>query len=134
MSGYVDTSAFLKLFVDEQESDAMRGWWRAHHPDVFSSDLLHTEILRAARRISPEAESAAREALDTIDLLILGADVYEQTGTMDPPELRTFEALHLAAALTAESDLEGLVTYDDRLAEACRARNIVVAAPTRPAG
>lgn len=130
MSWYVDTSAFLKLFVDEQDSEAMREWWRGHHPDVFSSDLLHTETLRAARRISSEAESAAREALDMIDLLVLDNDVYERAGTLDPTQLRTLDALHLAAALTAEHDLEGLVTYDDRLADACRVRNIEVATPT----
>lgn len=129
MSWYVDTSAFLKLFVDETDALAMRAWWRAHQPRVFSSELLHTETLRAARRISPGAESAARVALDTIDLLVLDAEAFEQAGIMDPPTLRTLDALHLAAAIAAGADLEGVVTYDNRLDAACQARGIDVAAP-----
>lgn len=131
MSWYVDTSAFVKLIVEEPESAAMRAWWDDHHPRVFSSDLLRTETVRATRRVSTEAEVAAHQALETIDLLSFGVDTYGQAGTIEPRELRTLDALHLVAAVAAGDDLEGVVTYDDRLAGACRARSIAIAAPAR---
>jgi len=129
VSWYVDTSAFVKLIIDEPESVAMRAWWHGHHPSVFSSELLRTETLHATRRISPEAEAAGRVVLDTIDLLSFDLDAYEEAGTLEPVELRTLDALHLVAALAAGDDLDGVVTYDDPMAKACRARGIATAAP-----
>lgn len=130
MSWYVDTSALVKLIIDEPESAAMRSWWKDHHPAVYSSELLRTEALRTTRRISGEAEAAARVVLETIDLLSLDAIAYEQAGTLEPTALRTLDALHLVAALAAGDDLDGVVCYDGRMIDACRARNIATASPS----
>jgi uncharacterized protein len=43
--------------------------------------------------------------------------------------MRSLDALHLAIALELGDDLDGLVTYDDRLAEAARLQGIRVEAP-----
>jgi predicted nucleic acid-binding protein len=45
-----------------------------------------------------------------------------------PPELRSLDAIHFAAALTAP-DLRALVTYDIRLAHAAGDIGIAVVAP-----
>lgn len=42
---------------------------------------------------------------------------------------RTVDAIDLAAAIDLGDDLEAIVTYDDRLAEAARANGIPTAAP-----
>ena len=47
---------------------------------------------------------------------------------MAPRELRTLDAIHLAAALTAP-DLRAMVTYDSRLAEAAATAGIAVVSP-----
>jgi len=44
---YLDTSALLKLLTVEDGSAALRAWFGAHGP-IWSSQLLHTEALRAA--------------------------------------------------------------------------------------
>jgi hypothetical protein len=44
----------------------------------------------------------------------------------DPSVLRSLHAIHLAAALDLGDDLEGLVTYDARLAEAAEANGVAV--------
>ncbi|MBK5250721.1 MAG: VapC toxin family PIN domain ribonuclease, partial [Actinomycetales bacterium] len=44
--------------------------------------------------------------------------------------LRSLDAVHLAAALSLGDDLEGIVTYDDRLAEAAQANGVPVASPS----
>jgi predicted nucleic acid-binding protein len=48
---------------------------------------------------------------------------------LDPAVLRSLDALHLAAALSLADDLDGLVTYDDRLAASAHALGIVVITP-----
>lgn len=47
---------------------------------------------------------------------------------LDPLALRTLDAIHVATALSLEP-LEGLVTYDARLAQAADAAGLAVFAP-----
>lgn len=44
--------------------------------------------------------------------------------------LRSLDAIQLAAALDLGDDLDSLVTYDERLAEAARLNGIPITAPT----
>ena len=53
----------------------------------------------------------------------------DRAGDLDPRELRTLDAIHLAAALAVVSDLGVLITYDERLAAASRAHGLLVEAP-----
>jgi uncharacterized protein len=55
--------------------------------------------------------------------------MFEEAGRLDPTLLRSHDAVHLAAALALGDDLEGLVTYDDRLVDAARLNGITVVAP-----
>lgn len=130
MAFYVDTSAFLKLVADEEHSAAFRTWAEAHDGQLFSSDLLYTEALRAARRHSTEALRQVRRRLDVLTMMRLTPDVCERAAELDPAILRSLDALHLAAALTIADELDGIATYDDRLAEAAVLHGVDVAAPT----
>ena len=129
MVWYLDTSALLKLVVAEEHSKAMRTWVR-RHPAVVSSDLLRTETIRATRRFSTEAVAAARVALEGVDIGAITSDLFERSAELDPSILRTIDALHLGWALSLGDELEGIVTYDDRLAAAARIYGVRVLAPT----
>lgn len=129
MAVYLDTSAFLKLVIAEQHSPALREWAGTYDSEVFSSDLLRTEALRSARRHSPAALEEARRRLDAVTLITLPTGFFERACELDPAILRMLDALHLAAALTVGDDLEGVVTYDDRLAQAAALHGIPVIAP-----
>lgn len=48
---------------------------------------------------------------------------------LDPVTLRSLDALHLATALEIRDELDGLVTYDDRMAAAAEALGLAVLAP-----
>jgi predicted nucleic acid-binding protein len=50
-------------------------------------------------------------------------------GMLDPPGLRTLDALHLASAASLGPELAGLVTYDERMAEAAATAGISVISP-----
>jgi uncharacterized protein len=128
MAWYLDTSAFIKLVRSEEHTADLVAWVAAHG-DMVSSDLLRTEAIRAARRQSPESVLAARERLLAVSLVKLTTDVCERAAELDPDILRSIDALHLAAALTFGDDLEGIVTYDDRLRDAARLHGIATIAP-----
>lgn len=134
MAYYVDTSAFLKIVVAEEHSEALHGWVAQHDGELFSSDLLTAEALRTARRHSTRALFEARRRLDVLTILRLGPDVFERAAELDPAILRTLDALHLAAALAAGDELEGIVTYDQRLADAAELHGVATVAPTAPQG
>jgi predicted nucleic acid-binding protein len=129
MLWYVDTSAFVKLVVAEPESAALRRWAAESGRELFSSDLLRAEVLRAARRLSSAAVAQARHHLGALTVIRLDTAVYERAGDLDPAILRSLDALHLAAALVVGDELEGIVTYDDRLAAAAALHGVEVAAP-----
>ena len=57
----------------------------------------------------------ARAVLDSLVMTQVTPAVFEIAGRLDPPGLRSLEAIHLAAILGLGDDLDGLVTYDDRL-------------------
>jgi predicted nucleic acid-binding protein len=127
MPYYLDTSAAVKLVVAEPESGPLTAWLSGH--EVVSSDLLRTELLRAVRRAAPEQMVRARHVLDAIALLTLPSSTFDRAADLDPDLLRSLDALHLAAALDLGDDLEGIVTYDDRLARAALLHGIEVVAP-----
>ncbi len=129
MACYVDTSALVKLVVEEPETEALRAWLAAADRSPVSCDLARTELLRGVRRAAPERLVRAREVLDAITLVTVRTAIFEQAGRLDPPALRTLDALHLAAALDLGDDLEGVVTYDERLAQAARANGLPTIAP-----
>lgn len=128
MAHYLDTSALTKLVVAEAESKALRAWLKTAREPV-ACDLARTELIRAVRRSAPDRLLQARAVLDSLTLIEVTPSIFEQASRLDPPTLRSLDAIHLAAALDLGDDLDTLVTYDDRLAEAASLNGIPVTAP-----
>jgi predicted nucleic acid-binding protein len=126
---YLDTSALVKLVVAEPETEALRAWLADTDSEWVSSDLARTELMRAVRRSTPDRLVRAREVLDSLILLGVTTSIFDAAGRLDPLVLRTLDAVHLAAALDLGDDLEAIVTYDGRLAEAAGANGIATVAP-----
>lgn len=129
MAYYLDTSAAVKLVLNEAGSSALSAWTAEHADDIVSSDLLRTELLRATRRGAPEQMQRAREVLDSVTLLRLPPSAFERAAGLDPPALRSTDALHLAVALELGDELDGIVGYDDRLTASAELHGIAVIAP-----
>jgi predicted nucleic acid-binding protein len=127
---YLDTSAYLKLVVRETESDALLAWVRSESAVLVASDLMRVEALRTARRHSPAALREARSRLAAVTLVSMTADICDRACDLDPSILRSLDAVHLATALSIGDAMQGVVTYDERLAEACAAHGVVVFAPS----
>lgn len=126
---YLDTSSAAKLVVVEKGSTALQKWVVAREERMFSSDLLRTELLRATRRAAPDQMVQARAVLDSLVLVTLSTAVCERAAMLEHDVLRSLDALHLAAALEVGDELEGVVTYDRRLADGAEALGISVVAP-----
>ena len=133
MAYYLDTSALVKLVVAEPETAALRAWWREQGGTPVASDLVRTELMRAVRRAVPEAAVQAHAVLDALVLLQVSSRVLDVAGRLEPATLRSLDAIHLATALELGDELEGVVTYDDRLAEAAVAYGVSVVMPSSAA-
>lgn len=124
---YFDSSALVKLVIQEAESNALRRFLRATSSRA-TSGLAQVEVVRAVRRYDPtEVPRAARLFRDMFVLSV--DDNLRPAGALDPIELRTLDAVHLATARTFGEELAGIVTYDDRMARAAAATGITVFAP-----
>jgi predicted nucleic acid-binding protein len=128
---YLDASALVKLVVTEPESGALMEFLRAW-PDRASSALSLAEVSRALRhaRFGAAERHRARRLLARLALVDVDRRILAAAATLDPPELRTLDAIHLATALAVREDLAGLVTYDRRLAAAAARVDLEVLAPS----
>jgi predicted nucleic acid-binding protein len=126
---YLDTSAFVKLAVEESETAALRQFLAERASRRVSSALLRTEALRAVRHLGPDALASVREAIRRVDLVAIDDRILDAAGTLEPRVLRTLDAIHLATAMAMGDDLDAIVTYDDRMVEAAGLLGLLVAAP-----
>jgi uncharacterized protein len=125
---YLDTSGFLKLVRSEPESSALRAEI-ASGDALVSSALLLVEGRRAAARYGPLALARARTALTTVTLLPLDDATLEDAADLQPAELRSLDALHLASAIGLGAELGRFYCYDQRLAAAAATLGVDVRQP-----
>ncbi len=102
MPDYLDTSAFIKLVRSEAESPALRRELAGR--ELLSSTLLIVEGRRAARRYGELAIRRSRTALTAITLIPLDQPILDTAAELDPAELRSLDALHLATAVSLGED------------------------------
>ncbi|MGH2692735.1 MAG: type II toxin-antitoxin system VapC family toxin [Actinomycetota bacterium] len=125
---YLDSSAIVKLVVPEPETKAVRELLRSW-PQRVSSVVARIEVERVARRIGGGAIRRARTVLSRIALVEIDEDVVRRAAALDPVELRTLDAIHLATAISLGRDLGALCAYDIRLGTAAVSKTIDVLAP-----
>ena len=128
---YVDTSAALKLLVEETHSRAFAAFYDENRrASWISSALLRIEVVRTVARAMPAALPDARELLLAFDYVRIDDEIVD--AAMNEPDrmLRSLDAIHLATARILGPDLAGLVTYDDRLRTAANDAGIAVVAPS----
>jgi uncharacterized protein len=127
---YVDTSAAMKLLVEETESAALADFLETARqgPDTLvASLLLHTELHCAANR-RPEniRHEAVADVLSAVALVDLESGDLT-TGPLLPGRLRSADAIHLATALRV--DARAIAVYDAELATAARTAGLRVLNP-----
>ena len=113
---YVDTSAFLKLFIFEPGSEAMLQLSLMHLGNLASSDLLIAETLGTLNRSELDV-SDAKAALRAVHLMPIRRDILDEAAELSKFGLRTLDGIHLATAISVKSNLNAFITFDHKLAE-----------------
>jgi predicted nucleic acid-binding protein len=136
---YADSSALIKRAVEEADSDALESAIEqriANGDAILASSLAWVEVSRALRSLSDVGRRRDEQIAEAIDVALSGVaarpvtdDVISLARRVAPPVLRTLDAIHLATAIVL--DVEVVVTYDDRLADACRHSGLATSAPGR---
>lgn len=128
---YVDSSALLKRYVEEPDSERCEAllladpvWVTGRHTQVEVRRnlprLLEGEALAAARG-QFESDWRRMNVVELDELTCeIAADVTEATGA------RSLDALHLGALSRAGKGALSLLTFDVRLAQAGRALGVTV--------
>ena len=126
---YIDSSAIVKLIVEEPESTVLRRYLRGRRP-LVSSAIVRTEVKRAILPLGAAALRRADEVLGRIELVRINNLVLNAAGLMKPDEIRSLDAIHLATAALFQTTLRGLITYDTRMANAAQVLGWTVSAPS----
>jgi predicted nucleic acid-binding protein len=131
VSIYVDSSALLKRYVDEPDSDTADLLLRSD-PSVLTARHTIVEVRRNLARLLDQREaSAARstflEDVAVLSIIELDAVTCEAAaGIAETTEVRTLDALHLAAAQRVGGPGMPFVTFDVRQAQAARTLGLTV--------
>jgi predicted nucleic acid-binding protein len=134
---YVDTSTLIKLIVEEDGSDRAEAVWQAADA-VTSVGLIIVEaraaLAAAARggRLNNRQHKEAKAELDRLvgDLHLVRITeqlLHEAAELAEIEGLRGYDAVHLAAALTAGAFV--LTSADGTLCEAAARRGLHIANP-----
>lgn len=131
MTSYVDTSALLKRYVDEPDSDRATELMAADPVLVTGRHTLVEVRRNLAQLLDATAATSARasfsEDLAAISLVEIDAGTCELAATIgEQTGVRTLDALHLGAARRLGSGIT-FVTFDVRQAQAARALGFSVA-------
>jgi uncharacterized protein len=128
VTAYFDTSAVVKLVIDETGAAVVRRVWDgASH--VFSSVCLYPEMraalarARRDRRLDDVSLRAALRAFETlwvtVERIIVSLRIAQRAGLLAHElPLRGYDAIHLAAAATVRSSATLFVTADRQLSAA----------------
>lgn len=124
---YLDSSAIVKLILVEVGSSAMYRWY-VEAERIVTNRVGVIETHRAANRQGYDATRLA-DVLDRVEVFELDLDIALRAEQVDPPALRTLDAIHIATALAIGPALDAFVTYDDRQADAARTAGLPVVRP-----
>ncbi|HZK36359.1 MAG TPA: type II toxin-antitoxin system VapC family toxin [Aeromicrobium sp.] len=136
MRVYVDSSALLKRVFAESDSrpliSTLRDFQKADTALVTSS-LAWVEISRAIRayantEIDVEVDNLVEVSLSGVLEKPITSEVIALARRLNPPVLRSLDAIHLATALLVDADV--ILAYDLRLIEAAAEHKIRTLSPT----
>jgi hypothetical protein len=137
---YVDTSTLLKRLLAEPGSEVADAIWVA--ADVLASATLVVVEARAALAAAQRsgrltvaelrhAKADLVELLDEVAFVEITHTLVDEAADLAEAEaLRSYDAVHLAAALTIEADL--ITSSDTALCDAAHRRGLHVANPVEP--
>lgn len=128
---YLDSSAILKSFTEEDESKAFRLWLGSlgDHDDLVTADLTYTEVTRHILRYNPDKLEIVRSFFESINLLRVPKRKFEVAAELLPRELKSLDAIQLACAMSLLESEIIFISYDKRLLDAAIQTGMKVLSP-----
>lgn len=115
---YFDTSALAKLVLQEPESEDLERYIADSSHQAVGSQICEVELIRAVLRLDPLLLDSALEVLAQTVLLPMSTPIRLRASYLKPETVRSLDAIHVATALEIQTELDGFLTYDLRMAEA----------------
>ena len=127
MSWYADSSAILKLLIEEKESAALTDFIDF---TIKSSVLTRVEVIRVLHKIAPERIPQAHIILEGIDVTPVNSGVLSIAENFAPTiTLKSLDALHVATAIFLDESIKGVLTYDKSMIKNAKELGIKVVSP-----
>jgi uncharacterized protein len=125
---YIDASAFVKLIVEEKETQALLKFLP---PSLISGEILTVEVMRTTVHSDAETIAFARKLLAGINFMPISSEVISIASLFGAHlKSKTLDAIHLAAALSIGSAIDGIITYDKTMIADAKLLGIPVLSPT----
>ena len=125
---YIDASAFVKLIVEEKETQALL---KSLPPSLISGEILTVEVMRTTVHSDAETIAFARKLLARINFMPISSEVISIASLFGAHiKSKTLDAIHLAAALSIGSTIDGIITYDKTMIADAKLLGIPVLSPT----
>jgi len=131
VSLYVDSSALLKRYVDEPDSETAESLLRSD-PSLLTGRHTIVEVRRNLARLLDEADAGAARTAFAEDVRALSIIELDEitcetaAGIAEMTGVRTLDALHLAAAQRVGGAAVPFLTFDVRQAQAARNLGLTV--------
>jgi predicted nucleic acid-binding protein len=127
---YFDSSALVKVVLNESESDALGSAIQSYDEQV-TSIVGQVEVDRAIRRqlTSEDAARASDEIYKSVSIMPLRPLITSIAGSIMPGKLRSLDAIHLATVIAMKDEIDTVFCYDKRLSEAIEELGVRVEAP-----
>jgi predicted nucleic acid-binding protein len=130
---YADTSALVKLAVQEAETRALRtelDRWDVVATSVITEIELARAVARARERgaVTPDEVAVWTITAGLLELE-LTLEIRRAAAVLQPVGVRSLDAIHVATAASLGADLSGLLTYDLRMQQAASDLGLSVLAP-----
>jgi len=124
---YLDTSAVLKLLVEEAESAALRKFVGS---TLITSEFTRLEVARAVKLFTPQMQKAFSQLLGSFSIITLNSTVLTQSELIiGNSELRAPDAIQVASALQISKSSLGLITYDKKMISVAQKLGLRVESP-----
>ena len=129
MAYVIDSSALVKLIVNEQHSKSLSSWVDGCKQDLFISELARTEVSRAIARVDSNLNKQFNIIATRFGVIRVSTQLLTIAAVLSPTTLRTLDTIHLASCVILGDDLTGFVTYDNAQASAASINSIEVITP-----
>jgi predicted nucleic acid-binding protein len=124
---FLDSSAIVKLIVEESESKSLRTFLPA---PLVASRLSRLEVLRNVKRIEEKKLDRARERLNGFSYVEINEHVLRNAEEIAVAlDIKSLDAIQAGSALFIKDVIDGVISYDKNLNAALRKLGIKVISP-----